>query len=223
MSAETLQTWLDKKKSRGFTLNLLLGIAALVAGLVVMFLTFWFTYAVVWIGWGGVSAVTELTLNKELHLAHEWRLVISATFIVLLCIQHLKTNPWHWGDYARRDYYPALATRYHFGAMAALLSHPGTSANMIADILLSGSRLVFGSVNVWQKALALRRMDAAGCAQLLAFLATQMKPVPHEELSEAGWDAWLEQLKLLDGVVFLQKGVKLSEELRKELAAAHSG
>jgi hypothetical protein len=42
--------------------------------------------------------------------------------------------------------------------------------------------------------------------------------VPYAELREAGWEDWLGQLRHIEGVVFLEKGLNLSAELRKELA-----
>jgi hypothetical protein len=41
--------------------------------------------------------------------------------------------------------------------------------------------------------------------------------VPYEELREAGWEPWFEQLRRMEGVIFLEKGLSLSDELRAQL------
>jgi hypothetical protein len=219
MNADSVKSWLKKKKARGAVSNCLLGALAFVAGVVVLFLTFWFTYAVIWIAWPGVSALSDLALGKKLHLSHGIRLVCSGVFIVLLFIQNLRTSPWHWGDYPHQDYSFALAGHHHPGVMSplVLLLHPGASANMIADILLSGPRLVTGGWNMVMEGLRLRRMDETGCAELLAFLAGRITAVPYDELRSAGWEEWFPHLRCIEGVVFLEKGLSLSSELRHEL------
>jgi len=220
MNPETIKVWLKQKKSRGVTSRMLLAFGVLIAGLVVLFLTFWFTYAIVWFGFQGVSAVSSLIFSKKLHLTHEWRLIISGTFIGLLFIQHLRTSPWHWGNYPQRDDYSPIAG--HVLGPWALLRYPGASANMIADILLSGPRLVTGTWTLIRESSRLKQLDVEGCSQLLAFLANRPMAVPYEELREAGWEDWFGQLRNIEGVVFLEKGLNLSAELRKELADLNS-
>ncbi len=199
---------------------------ALLAGLVVLFLTFWFTYAIVWTGWQGMAAIASLVFSKKLHLAHEGRLAVSAVFLVLLFIQHFRTSPWHWGDYPREDYVAAPGLQAHAGVAGALgfmLAYPGASANMIADILLSGPRLVSGAWALWRESRTVTKLDVEGCSQLLAFLASRPVAVPYAELREAGWEDWLPQLRSIDGVVFLEKGLNLTAELRKELVQLQLG
>jgi hypothetical protein len=216
MNSDVIEVWLKRKKSFGATSRMLLAVVALLAGLVVLFLTFWFTYAIVWFGFRGVSAVSSLAFNQKLHLAHEWRLVASGVFLVLLFIQHLRTSPWHWGDYPQRDDYSFMAG--HALGPWALLRYPGASANMIADILLSGPRLLTGTWTLLQESKRLKQLDVDGCSQLITFLASRPLAVPYEELREAGWEDWFGQLRNIEGVVFLEKGLNLSAELRKELA-----
>ncbi|HMP84574.1 MAG TPA: hypothetical protein PKA41_17910 [Verrucomicrobiota bacterium] len=221
MNPELVNAWLEKKKRRGVYGNCLLGVAALVSGLFVLFLTFWFTYAILWIAWPGVSAVSELIFSKKLHMSHEVRLVCSGVFIILLFIQHVRTCPWHWGDYSKVNAVPpglAMHTGVT-GSFAILLANPQASANIIADILLSGPRLVTGSWKLWRTGMNLKRLDITGCAALIGFLATKVNATPYEELRAAGWEEWLDHLRLLEGVVFLEKGIKLSDDLKRELLA----
>jgi hypothetical protein len=216
MNSDAIKVWLKRKKSLGATSRILLAVVALLAGLVVLFLTFWLAYAIIWFGFQGVSAVSSLAFSKKLHLTHEWRLIISAVFLVLLFIQHLRTSQWHWGDHPARDDYSPIAG--HVLGPWALLRYPGASANMIADMLLSGPRLVTGSWTLLRESGRLKRLDVEGCSQLLAFLASRPGVVPYAELREAGWEDWFGQLRNIEGVVFLEKGLNLSADLRNELA-----
>jgi len=215
MNQDVVSSWLRNKRNWGVVANCSFGFLALIAGILILLLTFWFAYLVVFMIWPGVSALSEITVGRKLHLSHEVRLVCSGVFIVLLFIQHFRTSPWHWGDYPMRDDYTPIAG--HALGPAALLRYPGASANMIADILLSGPRLVMGSLKMCQLGMHLRRLDVGGCASLLSYLAAQFKAVPYEELRSAGWEKWLDDLKLIEGVVFLEKGITLSEDLRSEL------
>jgi hypothetical protein len=220
MNQNAVRLWLAKKKLSGFVQHEALGLLALGAGIIVLFLTFWFTYAVIWFGWQGVSAVAELIFSKKLHLSHEVRLVCSGVFLVLLFVQHFRTDPSYWGEYPDRDYVAAPALQMRAGVIGGLgfmLAYPGASANMIADILLSGPRLVTGAWQQTAQGFRLKRLDEQGCAELLTFLHSRTGVVPYEELKDSGWEEWFGQLRRIEGVQFLQKGLMLSTELRNEL------
>ena len=47
--------------------------------------------------------------------------------------------------------------------------------------------------------------------------------MPYEELREAGWEDWFNQLRSIEGVVFLKKKLNLTIELRKELVSLKRG
>ncbi len=104
-----------------------------------------------------------------------------------------------------------------------MLAYPGASANMIADILLSGPRLVTGAWTLVRESGRMQQLDADGCSQLLAFLASRPMAVPYEELRKAGWEDWFAQLRNIEGVVFLEKGLSLTAGLREELVGLESG
>jgi len=93
---------------------------------------------------------------------------------------------------------------------------------MLADILLSGPRLVTGAWTLIRASSRLKQLDVDGCSQLLAFLASRPNAVPYEELREAGWEDLFAQSRNIEGVVFLEKGLNLSAELRKELASLNA-
>ena len=99
-----------------------------------------------------------------------------------------------------------------------MLAYPGASANMVADILLVGPRWLSGAWRLWCESRRLAGLDVGCCAELLQFLASRPGVVPYEELREAGWEARFAQLACIEGVVFLEKGLGLSGELRQELS-----
>jgi hypothetical protein len=156
-------------------------VTALIAWIVILFLTFWFTYAVIWFGWYGVSAISELVFSRKLHLSHELRLVLSGVFILLLFIQYFRTDPSYWGEYPKRDYVTAPGLQMQAGVIGGLgfmLAYPGASANMVADILLSGPRLVIGAYRLVEKGFRLKNIDENRCAELLVLLYARNDAVP---------------------------------------------
>jgi hypothetical protein len=225
MNMDTLKSWVRKKKAEGFAQNVALGLLALGVGLVILFITFWFTYAVILVGWLGVSAFSDLVFGREMELTHEMRLACSGLFLVLLVIQHFRTDPSYWEQYRDQDYVAAPALAHQGGVIGGLgfmLAYPGGSANLAAAhqaaaLLLSGPRLVDGAFKLITQGIYFRRLDENGCAELLAFLHSRREAVPYDELKSAGWEEWFGQLRCFDGVHFLQKGLVLSEELRGEL------
>jgi hypothetical protein len=124
--------------------SILLSAFAFAAGFLVLFLTFWFTYAILWFGMLGISAASELLFDKRLALTHVWRLILSSIFIVLLFIGNARTDREYLGDYPRRNYRGiGIGTQAGVaGALLSLLAYPGASTRMISDLLFSGPRLV---------------------------------------------------------------------------------
>jgi hypothetical protein len=217
--------WLKNKKSRLAMAKRLLAVASFFGGLVVLFITFWFTYAIIYVGVDGLSAAWQIVGGAKLKLSHEWRLVCSGLFLVLLFIQHLRTCPHYWTevDFGELDPARALALRRLGGPAGALLASPRASAKLISDLLLSGPRLITNAWGLVVESRRLSRMDESGCAQLLLILASRHTATPYEELKAAGWEAWFNQMRLINGVVFLEKGLSVSSELKMELLQITQG
>jgi hypothetical protein len=137
----------------------LLSILAFAAGLVVLFLTFWFTYAIIWFGMLGVSAASELLFNKRLALSHPWRLAVSSLFILLLFFGNARTNREYLSDYARRDYRgQGIGMQAGLlGALGSLLAYPQESSKMISDLLFTGPHLIACSWRTLTRAIHLMR------------------------------------------------------------------
>jgi hypothetical protein len=226
-----MEHWLRKRFAQEASLSVLMGVAAIALGVVAVFLTFWLAYAVMWILGQALSAVTQLLANKKLPWPHWLRLAGAAAFIVLLFRQHLRTSPWDRGSFADPDATPTGGWDELGGAialyggsllsLASLLRYPQASSRLILEILETGPRLLTGARALFRQAAAMRRMDTTGCAWVLTALAGRTGSVPREELTaawpDADWPRLWAQLRMIDGLVFLEKGVSLTEDLRNEL------
>ena len=86
MNPDAIKSWLKRKKTSDAIARRFTAALALVGGLLVLFLTFWFTYAIIWFSFQGVAALGALFANQKLRLPHEWRgrVVPAADFPELL-------------------------------------------------------------------------------------------------------------------------------------------
>ena len=70
MTTDRLHAWLQRRLAARAAGCWLGAVLALAGGIGVLFLTFWFAYAMLWVGEWGVSAFSELVFGQRLHLAH---------------------------------------------------------------------------------------------------------------------------------------------------------
>lgn len=227
MNEDLLKSWLCQKKTTNSAVYVSLGAGSLLLGLFVVVFTFWFTYGIIWFGGWGVSAFSELAFGHKILISHHLRLILSGVFVVLLFVQHFRTNESYWSEYPEEDYgiSPGIqvAAGGVGGGLATMLAHSGTSAKMVTDIMLTGPRLVTGSFGLVAKGKRLRKIDVEGCAKLLLFLLQSPHVADYGELRAAGWGNWFGQLRNIDGVLFLEKGLLLAPELKHELFALSNG
>lgn len=222
MSQPVIQIWLQRTQRREMVSQALSAVLSLLVGTVVVFVTFWFLYVVIFIGQRGASAFTALVFSHRLRLSHDGRLIGSAIGVALLFIGHIRTRPEDLGDYPKRDYRPCGGLGWALGpvgALGVLLAYPGASSKMIADLLFTGPRLMDAAWRFALQTLRLARLDVITCSTLVGFLLERGQAVSYEELAEAGWEPWFAQMRRLRGVVFLEKGLSLTDDLRSELAA----
>jgi hypothetical protein len=201
-------------------------VLAFLVGALVLFLTFWFAYLVLFLGQWGISAFTDLCFNRKFHISHAWRLILCGLFLAVLFIEWLRRRHTELGNYGRINSPPgAQALVFHdgaLGAFAALLANPQTSATIIAEILYTGPRLIIGAGSLMREANRSRHFDLPGCAQILQCMLAKPGALTYEELNTTKSD--FEQTKLqtnlaqIPGIVFLEKGLGLTEELRRELS-----
>jgi hypothetical protein len=219
MSPYQIQTWVSKKKKQDLAANYGLAAASLVSGVIVLFITFWVTYGVIYVAADGFSAVSNLLANFKFQIVHSVRLIFSGVFVLALFLQYLRTNPEYWREYPTDEKDFGLLMKETLGdyrVLSPILSHPKTVSKGVADVLLTGPRLVFGSWGRIKQAQQLKGMDETICAEALALIYSRPDAVPYEELCSKGWGRSLAALKTWDGVYFLEAGLLLSDELRTE-------
>ncbi len=224
MTPEAIQRWLKRKKAWHIAGCWGGALLALLAGMFVLFLTFWLAYIVLFIGEDGVSAVMRLFFNREFHLSHTWRLVICWLFLTALFVEWIRRSPWELGDYEKINALSGTrALVPFFGVSSLLLVNPQASATIITEVLYIGPRLVLGATSLAREAYRSRNLEMAECARVLQFLASREKAVTYEEfkisLPNADWEMLKNSLARVSGVVFLEKGLGLTGDLRKELCA----
>lgn len=226
----SVERWLAKELARQFRTNLLLGAVALVLGIVILCLTLLLTYAVIWLSVSGISAASELILGRRFYLADEWRWTISAGFIVLLIVSAFRNRDFDFGDFPRRRYPRFAGASSGLAAFGILLAYPGASSRMISDLLHTGPRVLLGCWVLILDAIQLRRTAVADCAAILSVIIEGEDAGTWEELGTArpdlDWARLRQQLKRIRGVIYLEKGVTVTPELRKalrEIAARGTG
>ena len=220
----TIERWLKRKITLHITGCWVGSLLALLAGIFALFLTFLLAYIVLCIGEDGVSAVTGLFFNRVFHLGHTWRVVICWLFLTALCVEWIHHSPWRLGEYEKNDAAPVTrALVPFFGASSLFLLKPQASATLITEILYTGPRLVLGAKSLALEAYRSRNLKIAECAQVLQLLVSAGKAMTYEELNtayaDANWPILKTGLARIPGVVFLEKGFGLTDDLRKELCS----
>jgi len=184
-------------------------------------LTFWIAYFVIYMAADGLSALCYLIFNQRFHVNHPTRLILSGVFVLLLFLQYFRTAPSYWKELPtdERDFGPLVkATLGDYEVLSPILSHPKTVSKAVADVLLTGPRLVFGTWQKLQEARRWKAMNEAACSQMLVLLYSRSDIVPYEELCATARGRQLPHLKAIDGVRFLETGLLLSDDLRNELS-----
>ena len=227
MTSEAIQRWLERRIALHIAGCWGGALLALLAGIFVLFLTFWLAYIVLFIGEDGVSAVMGLFLNREFHLSHAWRMVISGLFLAALFVEWIRRSRWELGNYEETNTLPgARALVPYFGVSAMLLANPRASATLVSEILYTGPRLVLVAKSLAFEVYHSRNLKMEECAQVLQLLASEENAVTYEKLRtfqpNADWTMLKKSLARVPGVVFLEKGLGLTDDLRKELCGLAS-
>jgi hypothetical protein len=204
MSTERIRIWIGQKKDHGVAANYFFAASSLVFGVLVVLLTFWITYFVIYMAADGLSALCDLVIEKRFHVTHTARLMLSGVFVLVLFLQYFRTAPSYWKEVPtdEKDFGPLMkATLGDYAALSPVLSHPKTVAKSVADVLLTGPRLVLGSWGKLNEARRLKGMNETACAHVLALVYSRPDAVPYEELCSAGWGRQLLDLKTIDGYI----------------------
>src|ERR1051326_6837264 len=171
MQQAAIQQWLKKKAATEATAGILFATGCVLLGGIVLLITYFFTYAVVWFGFNmGVSGFAELFFGQRLHLSHAGIVAVSLAFIGLLFWGNQRVSREYLGTLPRRDYPGGLGWLGLPGVLICLLAYPGASARMITDLLLTGPRLVVIAWSNVRKSIRLMELDAEGGSRALAGL-----------------------------------------------------
>jgi hypothetical protein len=186
------------------------------AGIVVLTITFLFSYAVVWIGMFGISAFSELVFEKALHLSSNYIFIICSFFLILLFIENFRTSREYLNSYVLQNpVSPGLViTTGLGGALVTLLANPDASGKIISDLLFVGPRIVTYSVLTLHRAFRLMQTDLETASEALTILVRRLHRTSVNELSNLllGRDPMKVLFQLQEPA-----GVILTEEIREEL------
>jgi hypothetical protein len=237
VDAPIVERWLQTRFRRDANLCVALGPVAILAGMLVLFLTFWFMYAVVYLGGETVNTLVSLFGNGHFKLRHLTRLWLAGGPLMMLIVGYLRRNPF--GHLPRTEFDDGLgrlrakaaaqvqaqnmAHAYGFGGGGspfALLLFPRASSQMITDLLFTGPRLLFGGWGLLRESARLRPVDTAGLAQVLAGHPGKVRNGELVALCpDLNFVQTLHDLQLLPEVVWLELGLSLTAEFRAELRA----
>src|SRR6185437_6127358 len=104
MQQADIQHWLRKKAVSETATGALFTAGCLVLGGIVLGITYFFTYAIVWFGFNfGVSAFSQLFFNQRLHLPHGGIMAVSLAFVPLLFWANQRISREYLGAYPRRN------------------------------------------------------------------------------------------------------------------------
>jgi hypothetical protein len=221
-----LQKWLKKKLALQIFGCLAMSFFAFAVGIVVLIITFFFSYAVVWFGMLGISAFSELVFAKALHLSSNCIFIICSLFLILLFIENFRTSREYLNSYVLQNPVSpgTIVIAGLGGALIALLANPDASGKIISDMLFVGPRITTYSVLALRRAFRLIRTDLETASETLMILVRRLHRTSVNELSKLlfGRDPMkvLFQLQEIGCVLFLSKepaGVILTEEIREEL------
>lgn len=217
--------WLGQKARALSNQGMVLALVCLVLGAIVLFLTFWIVYAVIWLAFDWLVPHT-----------HGVRLVLTAGVVILLFVLNATTHRRHLEEfsYVTGTKNPKAVHLYIPGVGMGSTINPlspeyaQSIAKVIAAWVLFGPRLLTESVRSFVEARRYRTVDLTGCAAILELLADRGERVPFADIAKVippGHDLTivLGQLRWFDGILFLKKepaGLTLTEEFLREVGQA---
>jgi hypothetical protein len=229
MDVGLLESWLRRQLRRDANFCLMLSPLAILAAIAVLVFTFGFTYVVVAMVADIVLAIPSLILDARWKLGHSGRLWIAGTFIGLLLISYWRSDR-RPVDYGQWDEEPSTLGQglARFGASSGraglLLAYPEMTAGIVVDLLETGPRLLYAGVYLLRESGGARAADSMAGARVLWTLLQQPGKTAYGELSQLypapELRAAFEALRRIHGVVFLETGISLADELRLELQKA---
>lgn len=220
MSSSRVANWLDQKIVNQRRLCALGVLASLAIGAIVLYLTFWTTYGLLW-----------FTLTNFVRVSPSSLLGMSAGFLVLLFIGNATTSreyldkiELNLGPHRDLQVGIARATGYGWTLVFTDAKAARSFVKMLTTLLFTGPRAVEQSFRLIKRAVVLGKIDRPNVAKLIArgFRAEERvafsaleELLPAPELVRL-----IPQLAQIDGVVLLPSdppGFTLSPALMEEL------
>lgn len=224
--------WLKRRRAVAIGMNIFSAVAYMAAGVTILAVIFWFTYAVVWFGYNyGISAVSELLFGRNQHISHNAILIICWCFLALLFVEYGRVSRGYWSDYpVTQSSWSNLWLAGVIGSLVALLVNYEGSSRLIGDLLLTGPRLLGSGIRALHRAFLLTGADLQMLSDALAILTGRTSPISADELSSRlqcrHSSGILFQLAALDIVLLIREeppAIVLDPDLRDQLRTSLRG
>ena len=224
MEIEPVKVWLKRTLNGAMLRSVLGSVGFLLAGLLVLYFSFWASYAVIW-----------FISHSVFPLRHHTILLIASVFMTLVVIVGARQNREQLDPLERqvqmaRDLDITLTPWNRYGmsystnAVSAGVFEVRSLAATINYILCGGVLLLFGSVRSIRRFRRLKAVDPEGCARVITLLLAAGKRQSFAEivaqLSGLNPVQVFDDLHWIEGVLFLSNdppGLTLLPDLRTEL------
>jgi hypothetical protein len=199
-------------------------VGCLLAGLLVLYVSFWISYGVIW-----------FISHSFFPLTHRGILLIAAGFMTLVVLVGAKQNRERLEPLERQvrlahdmditlSPYTRYGMSYNTNAVKAGAFEIRSLASVINYVLCGGVLLVLSSVRKLRQFRQLKRIDVDGCARVIALLHGVARRQSFAEIVEKlpGLNPVkvFDDLRWIGGVLFLSgepSGLTLHPDLRSEL------
>lgn len=224
VNSEQIQTWLQKRLSIANAWNLVAMSGCLLGGLVVLFISFWVAYGVIW-----------FISHSVFTLSHRVILCIAGGFMTLVVIVGARQTSQNLDPLEQQarlagqmditlTSWPRSGVSLNTDAVKSGAFEVLSTASVINSILCGGVLLVLGSLPRLRRFQRLRRIDVGECARVIALLHAAARRQSFAEIVEKlpGLNPVnvFDDLRYIDGVLFLSSepsGLALDPELKSEL------
>lgn len=219
---EAIAKWVDDYQEQQFKLRVAGSILSLIGSLIVLFLTWWILYGILWF------AFTEITGTGWGLFGSTWAAIILL-FVAYLTANYEELEQLHLGS-STQSHKVKYVAKFTGQRMLSLFANPDTFRSfvkLLSVTVLAGPALLMTGVRLAQTARAIQQLDGRFVAPFLIQLAKAGKRVPMtklaERLEERPIADLITQMSLIDGVVIRTEqnaGMYLTEDLKSALAQA---
>ncbi|HSG71424.1 MAG TPA: hypothetical protein VLA12_13470 [Planctomycetaceae bacterium] len=220
MNQLQLQKWLTKKLATQQILLWLGAVASLLVGAIVLYLTFWMTYGLLW-----------FTTSWFINLSHSTLMIVSGLILLFLFIANATTDRGYLDEIElnvgpHREIQLLVARASGMGWMMAFSDAKAarSTIKMISTLLFTGPRITVECVKLIQKASRMRKIEIENCSIVLLQAIKLGKRLTFESLlddfSKESLPTLISDLSLIEGVVLLRSeppGLTLAPHFVEEL------